>query len=100
MTIERTISKVKYNFKLTPDELYEAYVEQQHLFDVESVISYGETFETIEEDLGCTYSEYLSMKEEIADELRSNIDNHEMSFDYALSEAVDTVISRNKELIV
>ena len=98
MKIQRTINGDKFSFELLPDELYEAYFEQQEKFDIEDIVNYGETMSSteLEEELGCTYAEFLSMKEEMARELRRNIDKYDMDFAYARQYAIETVIRRNK----
>jgi len=98
MKIQRTINGERFSFELLPDELCEAYFEQQEKFDIEDIINYGEMMShaELEEELGCTYAEFLSMKEEMAQEMRRNIDKYDMEFAYARKEAIDTVIRRNK----
>ena len=98
MKITRKINGTTYNIELLPDEVCEAYYEQRDKFDVEDIINYGEMMSSkeIEEELGCTYSEFLSLKEEMAQEMRRNIDKYGMDFPYARTDAVNTVIRRNK----
>ena len=98
MKIQRTINSVKFDIELLPEELVEAYYEQQHNFDVEDVVSYGEMFENAElvDYLGCDYKTLLSLKEEMADELRKNIDKYDMDWSSARDEAVRDVINRHK----
>ena len=52
-----------------------------------------------EEEVGCTYSELLNMKEEMAEEMRRNMDKYDMSFSDAREEAIQTVIRRNKMVV-
>ena len=98
MKIQRTINGVKFNIELLPEELVEAYYEQQHKFDVEDIVSYGEMFEQKEliDYLGCDYKTYISLKEEMANEMRKNMDKYEMTYPYARDEAVRDVINRYK----
>lgn len=86
MKIKRKINDVEFTIELLPEELYDAYREQQHKLDIESVINYGEMFdpEDMQEEFGCSYDEFLSIKEDIAEELRRNIDKYDVSFDYAI----------------
>ena len=98
MKIQRTINGINFSFELLPEELYDAYFEQQEKFDIEDIVNYAEMMskEKLEEELECTYSEFLSMKEEMAHEMRKNIDKYDMEFAYARQEAIETVIQRNK----
>ena len=99
MKIERTINGAKFNIELLPDELVEAYYEQQRKFDIENIIEYGESLGSneLEEDYGVTYSEYLSLKEDIADLLRENLDMG-ASFLVAIEDAIDRVIKHEKTM--
>jgi len=100
MKVQRTINKDTFSFELTPDELYEAYFEQRDKFDIEDVISYGELFSQneFEEEFGCSYEYFLSLKEEIANEMRRNMDKYDMPFCHAREYAVKEVIRRNMEM--
>lgn len=96
MKIQRSINGMKFNIQLLPEELVEAYYEQQEKFDIEDVVSYAEMFEQNEliEYLGCDYATYLSYKEEIAHEMRKNMDEYGMDFSSARDEAVRDVIKK------
>lgn len=100
MKIERTINGVKFNIELLPDELAEAYFEQQKKFDIENVIDYAEAMgeEELEREYDCTYAKYLSLKEEIASNLRWSLDMGS-SFQAAIDFAVDRVL-KDKALAV
>ena len=98
MKIHRTINGVNFSFELLPEELCDAYFEQQERFDIEDIVNYGEMMSHVEleENLGCTYSEFISMKEEMAHEMRKYMDKYDMKFAYAREEAIEEVIRRNK----
>ena len=98
MKIQRTINGVKFSIELLPEELVAAYFEQQRKFDIEDIISYGEMFEQKEliDYLGCDYKTFLSLKEEMAQEMRRNIDKYDMDWSSARDEAVRDVINRHK----
>ena len=94
MKIQRTINGTIFNFELLPDELVEAYFEQQEKFDIEDVVSFAEAFdnETLMDSYGCTYQELLDNKEDIAAAMRKNIDKYDMEWSYAREEAVRDVM--------
>ena len=98
MKIQRTINGVNFNIELLPEELVTAYFEQQKKFDIEDIISYGEMFETSEliDYLGCDYKTFLSLKEEMAQVMRRNIDKYDMDWSSARDEAVRDVINKHK----
>lgn len=98
MKIQRTINGTSYTIELLPEELEDAFFEQRDKFDIEDIVDYGEMMShtEMEEELGCSYSEFLSMKEEMAQEMRRNMDKYDMAFPYARQDAIETVIRRNK----
>jgi len=102
MVIKRTINGMNLSIELTPAEMLDAYMEQQWAFDIQDVINYADMFseDEFEEEVGCTYKEFCDMKEEIAYEMRRNMDKYDMDFVYARDEAVQNVISRHKEAVM
>lgn len=102
MKIQRTINGVNYNIELLPEELYDAYKEQQNKFDIENVISYAEAYDPDEmhEYVGCTYSKFLELKEEIAKELRRLINEDGMGYVAAVTEAVQNIVKAHNEEMV
>lgn len=101
MKIQRTINNVNFTFELTPDELYDAFYEQRDKFDIEDIVSYGEMFskDEFEEEVGCTYSQFLEMKEEIAEQMRRNMDKYDMPFCDAREHAIYDVVHRNTAVV-
>lgn len=97
MKIQRTINGVCFNIELLPEELVDAFYEQRDKFDIEDILNYGEqmTQQELEEELGCSYSEFLSMKEMMAQEMRKNIDKYDMDFVSAREYAIKETIKRN-----
>lgn len=97
MKIERNINGTKFKFELLPDELVEAYYEQQRKFDIENIVEYGETIGSseLEETYDITYQEFLTMKEDIADLLRENLDMG-ASFLVAIEDAVNRTVKQSK----
>lgn len=98
MKINRNVNGVKMEFELTDDELCNAYIEQQHIFDImdcENMIVCLNDDEIID-CYGVTREQYLSLLDEMADVLRKNIDKYEMSWDYARDDAIRTVTERGK----
>jgi len=98
MKIQRTINGIKYTIELLPEELVDAFYEQRNKFDIEDIVSYAEdmTNEEMKEEYGCTYNEFLSAKEIMAEEMRRNIDKFDMSFVDARAYAIKEVIKKNK----
>ena len=94
MNIKRTINGSEIEIELTKDELFNAYCEQENIFDVNSCRDYlnsgiynGEQwYEELDKE-----TEDL-LVEEAAYQLRRNIDKYEMSYDYAISDAFSVVL--------
>jgi len=96
MKIKRTINGVDYSFELLPNELIEAYYEQQEKYDIDDVVNFIECFsdEELQEYYGCSYDECMKYKEEIADEMRRNMDKYDMQLEYAREEALHDIIRK------
>ena len=95
MTIQRTINGVNFNIQLLPDELIEAFNEQQIKYDIGYVIDYAEAFSPadIQKYLRCDYQTYLKHKEIIAKQMRKYINNG-LSISDAREIAVNEVINK------
>lgn len=94
MTIKREIDGKEFEFELTPSELYDAFAEQEYKFDLENVRSFfaDYTDEDYQSEFGLTKEEAEKKFEDIAIELRRNMDKYEMTFDYAISDAISDVM--------
>ncbi len=95
--VTREIGGQSVTIQLTEDELFFAYQEQQWLFDLESIRQELEAQpdEELAAQYGLTLSELEPLQREMAAKLRSCL-NKEMSWDYALSEAIRSVAERYK----
>ena len=102
MKIQRMINGMKFNIELLPNELENAYFEQQEKFDIEDVVSYLEAYDNEEliESYGFGYSELLKLKEEIAEKMRKNIDKYGMSMPDSREEALREVIRIEKGAVI
>lgn len=101
MKIQRIIDGISHTFELTPEELEEAYNEEQKILDCYDLENYGlspyiESAEDFEKKLGCTPEEYLEWKEEIAEEMRGLINMQDLSMPEARDKAIWTVVGRHK----
>jgi len=94
MKIKRTIDGKEFEFELTPQELYDAFAEQEFQYDLSSVRSYFEDYsdDDLYEEYTMTREELEACFEDIAVELRRNMDKYDMSFEYALPTAVSEVV--------
>ena len=101
MKIQRTINGIVYSIELLPEELEEAWREQQKVFDVEDLVKYGESFgsDDFEEQIGCTPEEFHDWKEEIAEEMRGLISMQDLSVPEARDSAIQKVVFWQKTLI-
>lgn len=97
MQVKRVIGGASVAIELTEMELFAAYEEQQHLFDIESVRGEFDSMADMDllEAYGMTYEQLDPLVEEMTGNLRHNL-HKEMSWEYALSEAIKATISRHR----
>lgn len=89
MTIRREIDGKEVQIELSARELSEAYLEQEHEYDIEDVQNRFDDMEDEEfAEHGMTREEAESHISEIAYNKRRNMDKYEMSWEYALDEAI------------
>ena len=72
-------------YELTPEELFLAYTEQEHIWDVSSCQANLESYdeESFREEFGIGKDEARSKLDDIAYEMRRQIDKYDLDFDYA-----------------
>ena len=76
-------------YELTSDELYQAYIEQECLFDRENIASNMDW--CLDEDEFEVLKDNQDFIEDATYKLRRNQDKYDMSYEYALSDAFETV---------
>ena len=100
MQIKRKLAGLTITMDLTGNELFGAYQEQQRLFDIENV--HQELVDQPDSELIRQYGLPLGglepLEDEMAAKLRSNLDK-EMSWDYALSDAIRSTAERHKPFL-
>jgi len=97
MTIHRVIHNKTYDFELTPTELFQAFEEQEHIFDVhdcEDVIC-GWDDGLVMECFGVHIDQFKELIDEMAWEKRRNQTRYDMSWDSARDEAIEAVLDIN-----
>ena len=94
MKIKRIVDGVEHEFELTREERFDTYCEQQHIWDMDYVaIEYGEEVEQM-----CkTKAEMDAFIEDVAFEMRRQVDKYNVSEWYALDEAFKKVTSQREE---
>ena len=97
MVIKRTIDGEERIFVLTSMELFNAYSEQEHIWDVDYVESQLENglFEEIE-DICVDEADRAEIAEEIASEMRRQINKYDLSQEYDFTEAFHEIRNRRK----
>lgn len=103
MKIKREINGKMIEIELTSRELYQAYCEQEHLFDMESCrdefsMRYSE--EGWYENVSDEDRDFII--EEVAIILRRNLDKYDVTFDYGMdlafnSEEIKKIIKKYEE---
>ena len=94
MIIKREICGVVREFELTPQELTAAYYERQAAFDLQDVEDYFEQYSDDEIHLyyGTSKAEVEAKYDEIASEMRRNINKYEMGWYEARETAINDII--------
>lgn len=95
MTIKRTVDGREREFTMTGDELYKAYLEQQHDFDLSDIADYFDCYGSeadILEEFGKSKSDIKQLYGDMAYEMRRNIDKYDMDWQYAREEAIHDVM--------
>lgn len=91
MVIKRQVAGKDIEIELSPRELCDAYYEQEHNYDVEDVkVRFDDMIDDEFEDHGLTREYAEAHMDEIAYNKRRNMTKYEMSWEYALDEAIDT----------
>ena len=100
MKIKREIRGELVEIELTETELYNAYEEQQFLFDKQDVLDLisGWRESDVVDTFGVDIKTYESYAEDIACEMRRNINKYDMDWDAARDEAVRYVIHSRKRI--
>lgn len=94
LKIKRVIHGEEVVIELTGNELFEAYIMQESIWDRDNCALYLDTIYADEEWYENLNSEtWDNLIEEAANQYRRNIDKYEMSHDYAISEAFNKVLS-------
>ena len=80
--------------KLTPDELFRAYLEQEHIFDCEDVRDYFDAFDddNLLEVYGMSRTKIEEFYDDIAVEMRRNINKYDMRMEDARAEAIIAIL--------
>jgi hypothetical protein len=94
MTITREVNGKEVEFSLTPVELYNAFEEQQHIFDVEDVKNYFDGYSEADfiREYGRPGAEIRLLFGEVAYEMRRNIDKYDMDWFYAREAAISELL--------
>ena len=103
MKIQREVNGQMMEFELTSGELFAAYCEQEHQYDVSDIRDKLEG----EMDRGEFEAEYgfpvelvldnPDLLEEMADEKRRNQDKYDMDWEYARDDAIKSIIDEHRE---
>ena len=99
MLIRRLIDGKEISIELTDEEVYNAYVERQHLYDAMNVESYFDSYKDDDDlylEFGKTKEELKEFYDEIAYEMRRYIDKYDMDWEYAMSDAIYAILGREE----
>ena len=96
MKIKREINGTVHEFELTSNELFEAYYEQEHKFDVDDMedLICGLENEYVLEVYGVSAERFRELEPEMAYEKRRLMDKYDMAWNDARDEAVDRILEK------
>lgn len=101
MQIHREVMGCQCTFELTADELFRAFQEQEHSFDCDAVRDLVYCFEDADliESFGADSAEILGLTDDIAYEMRRQMDKYGIDMDYAREEAIRDVVGRKDRCV-
>lgn len=96
MVIKRTVNGVETEFELTFQERVNAYYEHQHYYDVMDVMDEVDYLsdEQFLERYAVQKSAFMAIIDDVADEMRRNIDKYDLHWSFARDEAIAWGIRR------
>lgn len=96
MKIKRTINEAEVEIELTEAELFAAFQEQEHLFDRENVMADMDTSdaEDFEDTYGVAPDVFLGLLDDIAYEMRHQMDKYGYALEDARSIAIKSVVEQ------
>lgn len=99
MTIRRLVNGVEMKFELTSRELFDAYEEQQHKYDIQDIddfFCWCNDDECIQEYYGFSRAEIETMYEDMACRMRRYMDKYDCTWDYSRDTAIREVLDERK----
>ena len=94
MVIKREVNGAVHEFELTDNERLNAYEEQQHLYDITDVRDHFACMKEAEliASHGKTMAEIEALFDDIAYEMRRNIDKYDMDWQAARDAAIGEIL--------
>ena len=98
MTIKRLVNGEVMEFELTQLEMYDAYEEQQHKFDIQDIDGFFCSYDNDEciQEYGFSRTEIETIYEDMADRMRRYIDKYDCSWDYSRDTAIQEILNERK----
>lgn len=98
MNITREIDGKLIVFELTNEELYNAFREQEFRFDRNDIEDYFYAFDEdeLQEEYDMSRAEIEELFDDMAHEMRRNMDKYEMSWDYARDHAIADILRKER----
>lgn len=101
MKIYRNVDSKNCEFELSDKELYNAYKEQENIFDMEDIKDVFACLDDSElwETYGLSRGQLELLIDEMAYQMRRNINKYDMSWDYARDDAIQNVADAERKRI-
>lgn len=86
-------------YELSEKELFQAYEEQEHLFDKEAILSELKWYDdVIFEEYGLSRKQAYEFVDDMAYEYRLNVDKYGMDHEHAVPDAIKTILNKEKKI--
>lgn len=94
MTIFREFDGVRHEIELTPSELYAAYKAEQFYLDKDDILAMADG---VDYPYNIPHDAFVELAEEMAYQMRRNIDRYDIGWYEARDEAILDVVAEYKE---
>lgn len=98
MIIRRLVNGEVMEFELTQLEMYDAYEEQQHKFDIQDIDGFFCSYNDDEcvQEYGFSRAEIETMYEDMANRMRRYIDKYDCSWNYSRDTAIQEILNERE----
>lgn len=86
-------------YELTETELFQAYKEQEHVYDKETILDEIRWYDdVIFKEYGLSRKQAYEFVDDMAYEYRLNMDKYGMDYEHAVPDAIKTILYKEKKI--